>query len=152
MPFAYVAHLRTFIIVWLFLLPPMFCTYCGWVTIIAMLAVLFLFLGLDAISSEIENPFGYDWNDLPLGIVPTLLHICNRTLWASTPCLSTWHDNNMIGTVSGHEPHGILTRNSFADIILSQLNADIVEVCLVQSVNTVLSPRNTWIPGWYYLT
>ncbi|NJR43519.1 MAG: hypothetical protein HC767_13560 [Akkermansiaceae bacterium] len=67
MPFAYVAHLRTFILIWLLQLPPMFCTYCGWVTPLAMLAIVFLFLGLDSISGEIENPFGYDWNDLPLG-------------------------------------------------------------------------------------
>ena len=31
-----------------------------------MVIVLLLFLGLDSISGEIENPFGYDWNDLPL--------------------------------------------------------------------------------------
>jgi ion channel-forming bestrophin family protein len=48
-------------------LPPLFCTFCGWVTPLAMLALVFLFLGLDSISGEIENPFGYDWNDLPIG-------------------------------------------------------------------------------------
>ena len=67
MPFAYVAHLRTFILLWLMQLAPFFCTYCGWATIFAMVPVTFLFLGLDSISGEIENPFGYDWNDLPLG-------------------------------------------------------------------------------------
>ena len=66
MPFAYVAHLRTFIIVWLGVLPPLFCVHVGWAAIPLMIIVMVLFLGLDSISGEIENPFGYDWNDLPL--------------------------------------------------------------------------------------
>jgi ion channel-forming bestrophin family protein len=39
-----------------------------------MLSVIFLFLGLDSISSEIENPFGYDWNDLPLDAILSQLN------------------------------------------------------------------------------
>lgn len=66
MPFAYVAHLRSFILIWLALLPPLFCTQVGWLALPAQFLVVVLFLGLDSISGEIENPFGYDWNDLPL--------------------------------------------------------------------------------------
>jgi len=66
MPFAYVAHLRTFILIWMAMLPPLLCTYVGWATLPCMVMIVILFLGLDSISGEIENPFGYDWNDLPL--------------------------------------------------------------------------------------
>ena len=69
MPFAYVAHLRTFILLWIAMLAPVFCTYMGWLTPLATMPVLILFLGLDSISGEIENPFGYDWNDLPLDAI-----------------------------------------------------------------------------------
>lgn len=123
MPFAYVAHLRTFILLWLLQLPLMFCTYCGWVTPFAMVTVVLLFLGLDSISGEIENPFGYDWNDLPLGTPPLGFHlIC--TLSVSGPvCLG--RGCSLPARATEHMvPICIL----YADVIVSQLNSDIVQV------------------------
>jgi putative membrane protein len=73
MPFAYVAHLRTFILLWLLLLAPLFCAYTGWLAPVATIPIVLLFLGMDSISSEIENPFGHDWNDLPLDSITAQL-------------------------------------------------------------------------------
>ncbi|KAI9500733.1 hypothetical protein BX070DRAFT_229760 [Coemansia spiralis] len=35
-------------------------------TIIIQFVISFMMIGIDAISREIQNPFGYDSNDLPL--------------------------------------------------------------------------------------
>ena len=41
----------------------------GWTTIVACCVVDFAILGIDAMAVEIENPFGHDYNDLPLGMI-----------------------------------------------------------------------------------
>jgi ion channel-forming bestrophin family protein len=38
----------------------------GWYTLPISIAVFFIVLGVRAIGKEIENSFGYDYNDLPL--------------------------------------------------------------------------------------
>jgi len=66
MPFAYTVHLRAFLILWLLVLP--FCIVYDfeWVTIPACMFAAYALLGLDSIGVDIENPFGHDFNDLPL--------------------------------------------------------------------------------------
>lgn len=108
MPFAYVAHLRTFILLWLMQLAPFFCTYCGWATLFAMAPVTFLFLGLDSISGEIENPFGYDWNDLPLdGIIAQLMSDLTQVqCWPTLACiLSTCASEQCVCAYNREEWH-----------------------------------------------
>ena len=41
----------------------------GWTTIFICFIVAFAILGIDAMAVEIENPFGHDFNDLPLGMI-----------------------------------------------------------------------------------
>ena len=41
----------------------------GWTTIAVCFVVAFAILGIDAMAVEIENPFGHDFNDLPLGMI-----------------------------------------------------------------------------------
>ncbi|KAI9222349.1 Bestrophin, RFP-TM, chloride channel-domain-containing protein [Blastocladiella britannica] len=66
-PHAYRVHLKQFILLWLVLLPFQIVQTLGLVITPLMTAlVTFTFLGLDAIGNEIEMPFGYDTNDLPL--------------------------------------------------------------------------------------
>jgi predicted membrane chloride channel (bestrophin family) len=94
MPFAYVAHLRTFILLWLMFLAPLFAANMGWCAPIAMAPVIILFLGLDSISGEIENPFGYDWNDLPLDsvvaqVVSDIIEVCPHALHSPAALLRT---------------------------------------------------------------
>ncbi|KAI9597202.1 Bestrophin/UPF0187, partial [Syncephalis fuscata] len=65
-PLAYSVHLAQ--CVWLFCLalPFQLVGTLGWVTIPVCAATAFIFLGIQSIGEEIENPFGYDANDLPL--------------------------------------------------------------------------------------
>jgi putative membrane protein len=55
-------------ITWLYiiLLPPQMWDKLKWLTIPATILAAYIILGLALIGAEIENPFGYDVNDLPL--------------------------------------------------------------------------------------
>ncbi|KAF9259772.1 UPF0187-domain-containing protein [Marasmius fiardii PR-910] len=66
LPFAYQAHLRITLWLYLFFLPFQIWSSLGWVTIPATTFTSFLFLGFLEIGQEIENPFNYDLNDLDL--------------------------------------------------------------------------------------
>lgn len=65
-PFAYQAHLRMAIWLYLFFLPFQIYDSLKWVTIPATGFAAFLFLGFLEIGAEIENPFNYDDNDLDI--------------------------------------------------------------------------------------
>ncbi|GAX79034.1 hypothetical protein CEUSTIGMA_g6474.t1 [Chlamydomonas eustigma] len=80
MPFAYICHLRTFLLVWLCVLPFVFIYQFGWGTLIVCFFIGFGLLGMEAISLEIEYPFGNDFNDLP---IDNNIHELFKTLlWA----------------------------------------------------------------------
>ncbi|KAJ8073440.1 hypothetical protein AAF712_003988 [Marasmius tenuissimus] len=66
LPFAYQAHLRMSLWLYLFFLPFQIYTDLKWITIPATAFASFLFLGFLEIGAEIENPFNYDLNDLDL--------------------------------------------------------------------------------------
>ncbi|EIE20420.1 UPF0187-domain-containing protein [Coccomyxa subellipsoidea C-169] len=73
MPWAYVVHLRAFLILWLCFLPVAQVTTLGWYTIPISIAVGYELLGYEEIGVEIENPFGTDFSDLPLeGLTATI--------------------------------------------------------------------------------
>ena len=42
---------------------------------VVVLMVAYAFFGLDAIGDELENPFGYDPNDLPLNGITRMIEI-----------------------------------------------------------------------------
>lgn len=67
--FAYVVHLRTFMTLWLGALPFALLGSCGWLTIPTVGVVAYALLGIESIGVEIENPFGHDFNDLPLDTI-----------------------------------------------------------------------------------
>lgn len=66
LPFAYAVHLRRALIVFCSTMPFAIVKDFGWATVPATLLVSFVFLGIEEIGVEIENPFGTDENDLPL--------------------------------------------------------------------------------------
>jgi putative membrane protein len=68
-PVAFVVHMRAFMILWLVTLPTTLAVEMGWTTIAVCFVVAFAILGIDAMAVEIENPFGHDFNDLPLGMI-----------------------------------------------------------------------------------
>lgn len=66
LPFAYQAHLRMCMWMYLFFLPFQIRAAYGWLTVPATAFASFLLLGFLEIGQEIEDPFGYDLNDLDL--------------------------------------------------------------------------------------
>ncbi|KZV93122.1 UPF0187-domain-containing protein [Exidia glandulosa HHB12029] len=69
LPFAYQAHLRMCMWLYLFFLPFQIRAAYNWLTIPATAFASFLLLGFLEIGQEIEDPFGYDLNDLDLDAI-----------------------------------------------------------------------------------
>ncbi|CAG8499745.1 14147_t:CDS:2 [Dentiscutata heterogama] len=65
-PLSYKIHLKQAVTLYVWVLPFTLVDNLGWITIPAMAVISFILFGVEAIGSEIENPFGYDNNDLPL--------------------------------------------------------------------------------------
>jgi putative membrane protein len=65
-PTAYVIHLNQLVLIYCLILPFQFVKDLGWWTGIFVAIVSFALFGIEQIGVEIENPFGYDFNDLPL--------------------------------------------------------------------------------------
>ncbi|KAI5824652.1 UPF0187-domain-containing protein [Schizophyllum commune Tattone D] len=65
-PFSYSIHLWVVLIIYCLALPIQIWHYLTWVTIPATIIITFIFFGFLVAGEEIENPFGYDKNDLNL--------------------------------------------------------------------------------------
>jgi putative membrane protein len=65
-PFAYAHHIKAFLIVFAFSAPFALVETMRWMTPVASAIMAFALFGIDEIGIEIEDPFGYDANDLPL--------------------------------------------------------------------------------------
>ena len=65
-PFAYAHHIKGFLTMFCFTVPLAMLGAMGWYTGIASAIVAYAMFGIDEIGVEIEDPFGYDANDLPL--------------------------------------------------------------------------------------
>ena len=69
MPFGFVVHLRSALVLWTTTLPLVLWSSLGWAGLLATLVVSYLILAAEQMSTEIENPFGHDAGDLPLGAI-----------------------------------------------------------------------------------
>jgi putative membrane protein len=67
-PIAYSIHLKQTLMLYLLTLPFQLLSTMGWVTIVVVFVASFTLLGIEAIGTEIENPFGYDENDLRMDV------------------------------------------------------------------------------------
>ncbi|KAJ3714975.1 Bestrophin, RFP-TM, chloride channel-domain-containing protein [Lentinula raphanica] len=88
-PFLYSAHIST---VWLFLifLPFQLVGMFGWYSITGVLIASFIYLGFLAAGEEIEQPFGYDENDLDLDLFcRSIIHADIQQLQHAT-CLNAY--------------------------------------------------------------
>lgn len=75
LPFVYSVHIRHTVWLYLFFLPFQLTETFGYWTIFGVSIAAFMFLGLLAAGEEIEQPFGYDENDLDLDLFITeILH------------------------------------------------------------------------------
>lgn len=66
LPRPYSIHLKHLLLLYCFALPFQFVKELDWFTIPVVGIISFALLGIEDIGVEIENPFGYDRNDLPL--------------------------------------------------------------------------------------
>lgn len=74
MPLSYGIYLKRLTLLYCLLLPLGLAEQLGWWTPGAIALVSFVLLGVEEIGNEIEDPFGYDFNDLKLdSICATLL-------------------------------------------------------------------------------
>lgn len=73
MPFAYIVHLRSFLVLWLLALPFTMVIYLQWGGIVACALIAYSLLGLETIGVEVEQPFGRDYCDLPLDQLTSML-------------------------------------------------------------------------------
>jgi putative membrane protein len=68
-PFAYAQHIKTFVVLFCFTVPFAMAETMGWYTPVASGLLAFALFGIEEIGIEIEDPFGYDANDLPLDAI-----------------------------------------------------------------------------------
>ncbi len=68
-PLAYSIHLKQLLMLYCFSTPISIVKELHWATFLVSGLVSFTVLGIEEIGIEIENPFGYDLNDLPLDTI-----------------------------------------------------------------------------------
>jgi ion channel-forming bestrophin family protein len=66
MPIAYNIYLKRLILIYCLLLPFHLVAELQWWTGIVVAVVSFILLGIEEVGSQLEDPFGYDLNDLPI--------------------------------------------------------------------------------------
>jgi putative membrane protein len=69
MPMAYAIHLKQLLLLYCLSLPFQMVGQLGWWTGPVVALISFTLFGIEEIGIEIENPFGRDSNDLPLGTI-----------------------------------------------------------------------------------
>jgi putative membrane protein len=74
-PLSYTTLIHRIVAVYCYTLPFGLVTEIGILTPVATLVVSYAFFGLDIVGDEIEQPFGYDPNDLPLSTISRMIEI-----------------------------------------------------------------------------
>jgi len=84
-PFSYSVLIHRIVAIYCFLLPFGFAETIHWLTPLVVLFISYAFFGLDQIGDEIEDPFGVDVNDLPLGAMARNIEINLMQRLGETP-------------------------------------------------------------------
>lgn len=74
-PFSYTALIHRIVALYCLTLPFGVVHSIGAFTPVVVAVVSYAFFGLDAVGDEIEDPFGKDYNDLPLSALSTMIEI-----------------------------------------------------------------------------
>ena len=75
-PKTYIIHIRGFLLSYMFMIPFGFIHEFGAWMLLFLIVFFYFYTGLEIISEEIEDPFGFDMNDLP--VEPMTMDIENR--------------------------------------------------------------------------
>lgn len=68
-PFSYSMFIKKFIFIYIMSMPFCFVTDFGYWVIMITVFVFYVLVSLELIAEEIEDPFGYDANDLPMNAI-----------------------------------------------------------------------------------
>ncbi|KAJ7455462.1 Bestrophin, RFP-TM, chloride channel-domain-containing protein [Mycena latifolia] len=95
LPFMFSVHIR---VVWLylFLLPLQLVSDFEWHTVPAVAVGAFVYLGFVAAGEEIEQPFGYDDNDLDLDMFCRDVVRADVQFLKATPCANAFFETSVI--------------------------------------------------------
>ncbi|QHV96826.1 bestrophin family protein [Spirosoma endbachense] len=74
-PFSYNLFIKLFIMIYVGILPFTIITAYGYLTIPAVVLTSYVLVGLEMIGEEIEEPFGFERNDLPLNQLSQLIRV-----------------------------------------------------------------------------
>jgi len=91
-PLSYTLHLRFIMMFWLISFPLNLVVYYGFFTVPLAFLVDYVILGMESMSCEIDDPFGYDKNDLDLC---TFCKNLQRNLFEILERVE-FHDNNKL--------------------------------------------------------
>jgi putative membrane protein len=100
-PLAYSIHLKQLLLIYCLSLPFPMVNDLHWLTGIVVGLISFAVFGIEEIGIEIENPFGYDNNDLPLDTICATMQRNIEDLITLAPCLRHWKKKS-IETTSIH--------------------------------------------------
>lgn len=89
-PLAYAIHLKQLILLYCLSLPFQMVEEFGFFTGLIVAIVSFTLLGIEEIGVEIENPFGYDANDLPLDTICNNMRRNIEDLISLAPSVRDW--------------------------------------------------------------
>lgn len=104
LPFVYSVHIKHTVWIYLFFLPFQLVEEFGYYSILGVAIASFIYLGFLAAGEEIEQPFGYDDNDLDLDLFcQDIIHLDIERLKMS-PCLNAYLSTTH-GSGSRHEHH-----------------------------------------------
>lgn len=79
-PWSYTVLMHSIVAVYCFALPFGLITTTKVLTPIVVVMIAYAFLGLDAVGDELEEPFGSDYNDLPLSTLSQMIEVNLRQL------------------------------------------------------------------------
>ena len=94
-PLAYAIHLKQLLLVYCLSLPFQMVNELNWLTGVVVGVISFAVFGIEAIGIEIENPFGYDSNDLPLDKICATMQRNIEDLITLAPCVRRWKTKAM---------------------------------------------------------
>lgn len=89
-PLAYSIHLKQLLLIYCLMLPFQMVSEFTWLTGFIVGLVSFTLFGIEEIGIEIENPFGYDANDLPLDAICQTMRTNIEDLISLAPSVGHW--------------------------------------------------------------
>ncbi|ESK86251.1 UPF0187-domain-containing protein [Moniliophthora roreri MCA 2997] len=143
LPFAYQAHLRMSLWIYLFFLPWQIYADLSYLIIPATAFASFLLLGFLEIGQEIENPFNYDANDLDLD---SFCLAIQRELHEITAHTSPEPYDFIYS--SWNQPFAPADRRTAQDIIDAGLDSYVRKGEESQVMPGMMSVRRTLLQGW----